>query len=574
MSKIVLNPEIVKTMSFEQLNDLADYCREEIINVTSQNGGHLSSNLGSVELSIALIVVFDALNDDLLFDVGHQAYTYKMLTGRDISNIRTKGGLSPFLDKNESIYDKYSSGHSSTSISTAVGMALANKLKSKDTYVVATIGDASMINGLSFEGLNSIGDLDLKNLIIVINDNGMSIGPTRGGLAKKSMIDEEFFKAMDIDYIGPVDGHDIKSLVDVLDVAKKHGSPCIVHVKTQKGHGYSPAMADEDGYWHGVTPFDLTSLAPLNMHLGQISFSHAKSDILYDFINKNNNLVLINPAMVKGAGEDNIFKDFKDRTFDVGIAEEHAFTFAAGLALKGFYPIITIYSTFFQRAFDECFEDLSHQNLSAVILLERSGLIGADGETHQGIYDISMFSSMPNITILAPKDYSELIASFIYADKISSPVAIRYSKAYIEEDNSSLITLEKPTWFTLKQGSDLTIITYGNNINYVLEAIKDLPYNIEVIDALFINPLDEDKLKEILENNKPILIYENVIKQGSLSSLIYSYIIENNYQVKIKSMGLDKNTIVPTGDIESLRKLFNLDKDSIIKNIETLLKKI
>ena len=293
MSKIVLNPEIVKTMSFEQLNDLADYCREEIINVTSQNGGHLSSNLGSVELSIALIVVFDALNDDLLFDVGHQAYTYKMLTGRDISNIRTKGGLSPFLDKNESIYDKYSSGHSSTSISTAVGMALANKLKSKDTYVVATIGDASMINGLSFEGLNSIGDLDLKNLIIVINDNGMSIGPTRGGLAKKSMIDEEFFKAMDIDYIGPVDGHDIKSLVDVLDVAKKHGSPCIVHVKTQKGHGYSPAMADEDGYWHGVTPFDLTSLAPLNMHLGQISFSHAKSDILYDFINKNNNLVLI-----------------------------------------------------------------------------------------------------------------------------------------------------------------------------------------------------------------------------------------------------------------------------------------
>ena len=271
--------------------------------------------------------------------------------------------------------------------------------------------------------------------------------------------------------------------------------------------------------------------------------------------------------MIKGSELDTLQSKYPHKVLDVGIAEEHATIMASSLAQNHKKVVLMLYSTFSQRAYDYILNDIARTNSHVIIALDRCDLVSGDGSTHQGIYDISMFSSMPNITILAPKDYSELIASFIYADKISSPIVIRYSKAYIEEDNSSLITLEKPTWFTLKQGSDLTIITYGNNINYVLEAIKDLPYNIEVIDALFINPLDEDKLKEILENNKPILIYENVIKQGSLSSLIYSYIIENNYQVKIKSMGLDKNTIVPTGDIETLRKLFKVDKDSIIKNI-------
>lgn len=558
MSKIVLNPEIVKTMSFEQLNDLADYCREEIINVTSQNGGHLSSNLGSVELSIALIVVFDALNDDLLFDVGHQAYTYKMLTGRDISNIRTKGGLSPFLDKNESIYDKYSSGHSSTSISTAVGMALANKLKSKDTYVVATIGDASMINGLSFEGLNSIGDLDLKNLIIVINDNGMSIGPTRGGLAKKSMIDEEFFKAMDIDYIGPVDGHDIKSLVDVLDVAKKHGSPCIVHVKTQKGHGYSPAMADEDGYWHGVTPFDLTSLAPLNMHLGQISFSHAKSDILYDFINKNNNLVLINP-MVKGAGEDNIFKDFKDRTFDVGIAEEHAFTFAAGLALKGFYPIITIYSTFFQRAFDECFEDLSHQNLSAVILLERSGLIGADGETHQGIYDLALIFEIPNAYIYEPYDYDSLWTIMNRVLTIKRLNFVRIPRELLVKSSAPKF-VDEFKW--VNGGSNTIVVTFG------IEGKKYVEMEDEYDTVICLSRnITEEFVNELLEYER-IIIYDSTSTYNGYSSYLISQIMlqKGDANVQVEAYAL-KNEFVKHAKISEQLIDQGLDCDSFYNKI-------
>lgn len=559
MSKIVLNPEIVKTMSFEQLNDLADYCREEIINVTSQNGGHLSSNLGSVELSIALIVVFDALNDDLLFDVGHQAYTYKMLTGRDISNIRTKGGLSPFLDKNESIYDKYSSGHSSTSISTAVGMALANKLKSKDTYVVATIGDASMINGLSFEGLNSIGDLDLKNLIIVINDNGMSIGPTRGGLAKKSMIDEEFFKAMDIDYIGPVDGHDIKSLVDVLDVAKKHGFPCIVHVKTQKGHGYSPAMADEDGYWHGVTPFDLTSLAPLNMHLGQISFSHAKSDILYDFINKNNNLVLINPAMVKGAGEDNIFKDFKDRTFDVGIAEEHAFTFAAGLALKGFYPIITIYSTFFQRAFDECFEDLSHQNLSAVILLERSGLIGADGETHQGIYDLALIFEIPNAYIYEPYDYDSLWTIMNRVLTIKRLNFVRIPRELLVKSSAPKF-VDEFKW--VNGGSNTIVVTFG------IEGKKYVEMEDEYDTVICLSRnITEEFVNELLEYER-IIIYDSTSTYNGYSSYLISQIMlqKGDANVQVEAYAL-KNEFVKHAKISEQLIDQGLDCDRFYNKI-------
>lgn len=607
----IKDPSFLKTLSKKELISLANDIRFFLVENVSKTGGHLSSNLGVVELTIAMHTIFDTPNDKLIFDVGHQCYTHKILTGRanQFNTLRKYQGLTGFINKNESIYDVWESGHSSTSLSAQCGMLLANESKNK---VVVLIGDSSIANGTAFEALNYMATLKKTAPIIILNDNKMSISKSVGAISrsfsklrstkfyqktnnalvkifprfirtichriktsiKGLILKENIFEDMGYDYMGPYDGNDLSVCLKILKSAKELNKPCVLHFVTKKGKGYKLAEEDKNGNYHGIGPFDIkTGIAIKNTLPNQKSFSYLSAKIITKLVEEKDYYV-ITPAMIKGSELDTLQSKYPHKVLDVGIAEEHATIMASSLAQNHKKVVLMLYSTFSQRAYDYILNDIARTNSHVIIALDRCDLVSGDGSTHQGIYDISMFSSMPNITILAPKDYSELIASFIYADKISSPVAIRYSKAYIEEDNSSLITLEKPTWFTLKQGSDLTIITYGNNINYVLETIKDLPYNIEVIDALFINPLDEDKLKEILENNKPILIYENVIKQGSLSSLIYSYIIENNYQVKIKSMGLDKNTIVPTGDIESLRKLFNLDKDSIIKNIETLLKKI
>ena len=348
-------------------------------------------------------------------------------------------------------------------------------------------------------------------------------------------------------------------MVDVLDVAKKHGSPCIVHVKTQKGHGYSPAMADEDGYWHGVTPFDLTSLAPLNMHLGQISFSHAKSDILYDFINKNNNLVLINPAMVKGAGEDNIFKDFKDRTFDVGIAEEHAFTFAAGLALKGFYPIITIYSTFFQRAFDECFEDLSHQNLSAVILLERSGLIGADGETHQGIYDLALIFEIPNAYIYEPYDYDSLWTIMNRVLTIKRLNFVRIPRELLVKSPAPKF-VDEFKW--VNGGSNTIVVTFG------IEGKKYVEMEDEYDTVICLSRnITEEFVNELLEYER-IIIYDSTSTYNGYSSYLISQIMlqKGDANVQVEAYAL-KNEFVKHAKISEQLINQGLDCDSFYNKI-------
>ena len=558
----ILTPERLKTMSLDQLDELADFCRCRIVESTSRNGGHLSSNLGAVELTIALVRVFEPFTDDILFDVGHQAYTDKLLTGRDLSTIRRQGGLSPFQDPRESPYDKYEAGHSSTAISTALGMAAAKKLASDRSATIAVVGDAALSNGLAFEGLNAVGEIQPGHFIIVLNDNGMSIGPTKGGLAQKPALDGKFFEAMGLDYIGPVDGHDIKTLLTVFAKVKASEVPIVVHLRTQKGHGYSPAQADSEGYWHGVTPFDPISLQPIDMHRGLVSFSHAKSDLLYERMRQNEKLILINPAMVKGAGEERIFADFPTRTFDVGIAEEHAFTFAAGLALKGFRPVITVYSTFFQRAFDECFHDLAHQRLQATVLLERSGLIGADGETHQGLYDVALALSMPGAKIYEPYDYSSLSYVLDRALTDTGLSFVRLPRELLTVGADLAVTTD---YCVTDVGRETAVLAFGSEGRKLL--LKDLP--VTRIMLLARNGFDE-KFYRTLLNCRQVVIYDPTATANGFGAYLAAELARRGFRGRLLTYAIPLAFVSHATRDEQLRSL-GLDAESVYAELKSRL---
>lgn len=551
MKNSSFTPTDVKNMSLAELDDLASSIRQQLVETTATNGGHLSSNLGVVEATIALVYSFDPLKDDILFDVGHQAYTYKILTERNIKTIRTKGGLSPFQDCLESKYDKYEAGHSSTAISTAYGMACAKEMDKDNSYTIAFVGDASLVNGLSFEGLNAIGEGKSDHLIIVINDNGMSIGKTRGALSLERTIDADFFEALGLTYVGPIDGHDVKAMIDVYEKVKELRGSVVVHLKTNKGHGYSPAQEDEDGYWHGVSPFDPISLKPKNMHVGQISFSHAKSDLLYQVIKKDLRAVLINPAMVKGAGEEKIFEDFKDRSFDVGIAEEHAFTFAAGLALKGYHPIITIYSTFFQRAFDECFHDLAHQDLKALILLERSGLVGADGETHQGIYDLSLLLAIPNAKIMEPYDYPSLVMSLEKGKEFDGLNFIRIPRQLLRTGEKRTISE-----YEYRKKSNKLLLAFGTYGQQLVSKV-----DCSTMMTYLRNNYDEKFYQCLIEHDE-IVIYDPTSTDIGYSSYLSYQLSRRGFKGKLIVLALPSAYISHATIDEQLQSL-NLDVDSV-----------
>ncbi len=538
------DPLLVKSLSKEDLVVLAADIRNEIIEATARNGGHLSSNLGVVELTLALHKAFDVRQDKILFDVGHQSYTHKILTGRKLDTLRTKNGTSGFQKRSESAFDNFEAGHSSTSISTAQGMALARDLNGDKYHVVAVIGDASISAGLAFEALNNLG-MSNNKVIIVLNDNDMSIGKPVGAFSrflkrirfspgylkskasyKRLMFKSKFgyaifkatawlkdkifrhlspsniFEQLGFGYIGPINGHKFKALEKAFEQAKGSGKSIVVHVRTIKGKGYPFAENDRTGYWHGVTPFIVKTGLPKNPHPELMSWSHLYADLLKEEMTQDKNVYLVNPATAKGSGLDEVFNAFPTRSHDVGIAEEHAVTMAAGLALAGKKPVVSVYSTFLQRAFDQVSHDIARQNLEVTFLIDRAGLVGSDGETHQGLYDESFLLGTPNMSVAMASDPSEAAALLKTAVSGHGPFAIRYPRDFIPKiANVAPCDLPYGKWREERISNErkIALITFGPMLDKILGALNDNAIDAMVVNAIYQKPLDRDLLTSLLE---------------------------------------------------------------------------
>jgi 1-deoxy-D-xylulose-5-phosphate synthase len=548
------DPHFVASLTDKEKTLLAKTIREEIIKDVAKNGGHLSSNLGVVELTIALNDAFDFNTDKLVFDIGHQAYAYKILTGRSLENLRKKDGISGFQKRSESPYDHFEAGHSSTSLSAAQGMAISRDLNGEHYDVVALIGDGSISNGVALEALNDIGHKHNK-VIIVLNDNEMSIAPPTGAISKmfrrmrispgylktksaykrlmfktkfgyfiyritwniknwfkRHLIQQNFFEKLGFNYIGLVDGHNFKALKKAFKIAKKQPTSVIVHVKTTKGKGYKFAESDKEGDWHGTGPFDIETGKQLKDTTGLKSWSEVYADVLEDVLDTNKDTVLINPGTYVGSRLDKIFKEHPGRAIDVGIAEEHAFTLASGLALSNKHPIISIYSTFMQRSMDQIIHDLARMNLSTTILVDRSGYVGADGETHQGIFDASMIMTIPNTTIAmasTPKIAEILVHTSLNHE---GPFFIRYPRddVKISEINYDDIEVKYGEWKKedVNNGSkDSAIITYGPYFEHLKTALNETKKNVTLVNAIYQKPFDDEMINSLL-NYKIIYILD------------------------------------------------------------------
>lgn len=604
----IKNPSFLKKMSVFELEELSRNIRNFLIDKISITGGHLSSNLGIVDLTIAIHKVFNAPKDKIIFDVGHQSYTHKILTGRahEFDKLRQYNGLSGFQKMSESIYDCYEAGHSSTSLSAALGYAIARDLDKKKHNVVAIIGDGSIGNGLAYEALNHIGSLNTK-LIVILNDNEMSISKNVGAihntldkirsnfknekikkvpyLGKKiksgtKLIKESFkkiymkegylFEEFGFTYYGPINGHDYDEMISYLEMAKKSNRPVLLHVITEKGKGYKYAESDIEGIWHGISPFDKETGIIKSKNDGLISWSEVMSNHLIDIAKTNKDIVAITPAMANGSKLNKFKEIYKDRFIDVGIAEEHALVMANSMAIAGKKPFVSIYSTFLQRGYDQVFHDIARMDSNVVIGIDRAGIVGEDGETHQGLYDIAFLNHIPNMIIAAPKNSSEAKGILEFAFNSKHPFAIRYSKQRIEYNNESLV-ISDYSWEEIKKGSDAVIITYGdfvNNAKIIVNNLKKDKLNIGIINARFIKPIDTSMLDKIIKTKKPIIVYEEACLIGSLGSMISSYIVNSN--TKIKCFGI-KDTFVKQGKYDIIIKKLGLDVDTMTSNIKEFL---
>ena len=604
----IKNPSFLKKMSVFELEELSRNIRNFLIDKISITGGHLSSNLGIVDLTIAIHKVFNAPKDKIIFDVGHQSYTHKILTGRahEFDKLRQYNGLSGFQKMSESIYDSYEAGHSSTSLSAALGYAIARDLDKKKHNVVAIIGDGSIGNGLAYEALNHIGSLNTK-LIVILNDNEMSISKNVGAihntldkirsnfknekikkvpyLGKKiksgtKLIKESFkkiymkegylFEEFGFTYYGPINGHDYDEMISYLEMAKKSNRPVLLHVITEKGKGYKYAESDIEGIWHGISPFDKETGIIKSKNDGLISWSEVISNHLIDIAKTNKDIIAITPAMANGSKLNKFKEIYKDRFIDVGIAEEHALVMANSMAIAGKKPFVSIYSTFLQRGYDQVFHDIARMDSNVVIGIDRAGIVGEDGETHQGLYDIAFLNHIPNMIIAAPKNSSEAKGILEFAFNSKHPFAIRYSKQRIEYNNESLV-ISDYSWEEIKKGSDAVIITYGdfvNNAKIIANNLKKDKLNIGIINARFIKPIDTSMLDKIIKAKKPIIVYEEACLIGSLGSMISSYIVNSN--TKIKCFGI-KDTFVKQGKYDIIIKKLGLDVDTMTSNIKEFL---
>lgn len=602
-------PEDIKKLNDNELLNLGEEMRKFLIESVSKTGGHLSSNLGVVELTLSLFKTFDIGRDKLIWDVGHQSYIHKILTGRKdgFKNLRRKDGLSGFPKRSESVYDCFQTGHSSTSISAALGMARARDIKKEKHNVIAVIGDGALTGGLAFEALNDIGFRKTK-MIIVLNDNQMSIAKNVGGLSiylnklrmkpkynkiksnintelskskggkvvlsnmlklknglKSLVVDSMLFEDMGIKYIGPIDGHNIKLMNEVFSMAKNINGPVIVHTITKKGKGYEFAEKSPSKF-HGISPFNLEN--------GEVcktcceTYSSAFGKALNKIAKEDKDVVAITAAMPDGTGLIEFSKNFPERFFDVGIAEEHAVTLSAGMASSGLKPVFAVYSTFLQRAYDEIIHDVCIQNLPVVFAIDRAGVVGEDGETHQGILDISYLSTMPNMTIVAPKSLKEVEILLRWALNKKTPVAIRYPKGGDKLNNLPILKeINYGKWEVLNKGENLAIIACGKTVEFAMEALyklKEKNINPTIINATFIKPIDEEKIKYLAENNFNIITVEDNMKQGGLGSSILNSLNNYNYKKTIKILAYE-DKFIEQASVDIIYKENFLDSDGIVK---------
>ncbi len=605
------NPKFLSGLSFKELNVLSQDIRAEILRVTSIYGGHLSSNLGTVELTIALNRVFDFSTDKLIFDVGHQCYTYKILTGRSLEGLRTEGGISGFQKRKESLYDCYEAGHSSTSISAANGFAVARDLKNEKYNVIAFIGDASIVSGLAFEGLNNIASSNHK-VIIILNDNGMSISKPAGGVGKmfarissaagynrmkvayrkvmfktkfgksiyntsvrfknwfkRKVVPQTIFDSMGLSYIGPVDGHNIKALEKEFKRAKNTTKSVVVHCCTLKGKGYKPAEKDITGYWHGVTPFKIETGDPKKLHPGYNSWSHIFGDLTLKMMEKHKNAYLISPATMKGASMDDAFTKYAERASDVGIAEEHAVTLASGLSINGFHPIVSIYSTFMQRAYDQISHDLARMNCNATFLVDRAGLVGADGETHQGIYDVAFLYSIPNVVITMPSNIDE--ANYLYEESFNNhgPFFIRIPRCVTKhEDTIHDLSCEYGRWIKIKESRNkkLVIVGVGPLLRELAKLIEENNIDCAIYNAIYIKPLDENAIDELLDYER-IVIYDAYSTPEGFINALMSKLSQKQFKGLISPFYV-KNEFVAQASVDRQLERFGLRPEQVIESIK------
>ncbi len=581
----ISGPADIRQLSIKELEALAAEIRAFLIESISRTGGHLSSNLGIVELTLALHVVFDSPRDRILFDVGHQSYVHKILTGRarQFSTLRQYKGLSGFQKRHESEHDCWEAGHSSTSLSAALGMAVARDLNGEHYHIVPVIGDGAMASGMSMEALNQIGGEE-RNMIIIFNDNSMSISRNVGAMdvaftrlrtsrsyttlkndlqqglstskfgrsllkgmknfknaIKDNVVDTSIFGEFNLDYIGPINGHDLSELIKVLKVAKQHKGPIVVHVLTKKGKGYPYAENDKEGAWHGVAPFDPNSGKPLAaLPAGHCSWSEAIARILCDLARDDRDIVAITPAMKAGAKLDGFAREFPQRFFDCGIAEEHAMTFAAGLAASGKRPFISVYSSFLQRAYDQINHDVARMKLPVVIGIDRCGLVGEDGETHHGVFDITMLHAIPNLIMAQPKDVQEARALMKTAFSCAQPFCIRYPRGSVPYTKEEGEPAPVGTWtrWAPQREARVCVISYGSDIDRIISKVRANDMPVEIVNARYFKPLDEAMLDDILYRSIPVIVYESDMLDGGLSSAILQYINDHRICCHLIRIGI------------------------------------
>lgn len=603
--KTIKSPDFLKELSYKELDVLSEDIKDYILDITSKNGGHLSANLGTIDATIALCRAFDFKKDKIVFDVGHQCYTYKLLTGRQLDTLRKKDGISGFQKMSESPYDHFEAGHSSTSISAASGLALARDLKKEHYNVIAFIGDSSVQNGLAFEGLNNLAQSSHK-VIVVLNDNDMSISQPVGGLSKafrrlsgssfyikskhafrkfffltrfgkwmwvkftkvknwvkRKVIGFNIFDTIGLDYIGPVDGHYIRHVEKALTRAKKSVRSVVVHIKTIKGKGYKYAEEDQEGLWHGVSKFDVAT-GEIKAKDAVVSWSEQYKFLLMNEMDANPNLVTIVPATEHGSDLDNLFKKYPERMIDVGIAEEHAFTLAGGLASNGVHPVISIYSTFLQRSYDELSHDVARMNFDVTILIDRAGLVGNDGETHQGIYDEAFLYTIPNVTITMASRSNEALSLMKESLCNHGVFAIRYPREFFSKQSEEVKKIPYGTWKVEleSKSKDVAIVSVGPITVDLKNKLVELKKDAALYNAIYVRPMDESKVHDLL-NFKKIIIYNVYATKEGFANALESKLMDLGYKGKVIVKTVPTE-FVKQATIDEQREMFDIKIDNII----------
>ena len=619
MLEKIQQPNDIKKIPEEQLTEVAAEIREFLVETMSKLGGHLASNLGVVELTIALHRVFDLPKDKIIWDVGHQSYTHKILTGRKdaFESLRQEGGLSGFPKRSESSCDVFDTGHSSTSISAGVGYVKARDLKKQDYSVISVIGDGALTGGMAYEALNNAAELK-TNFIIVLNDNEMSISKNVGGIStylsgirtaasytelkmgvtralekipkigpgmvdavrktkssiKQIVIPGMLFENMGITYLGPVDGHDIHQMMRVFQEAKRFEGPILVHVLTKKGQGYEPALRHPSRF-HGAGPFEIETGLPISR--SNPTYTDIFSTVMRKMGDREPDVVAVTAAMPTGVGLKRFSNMFPDRCFDVGIAEEHAVTFAAGLALGGMIPVVAIYSSFLQRAYDQMMHDVCMQELHVVFAIDRAGLVGSDGETHHGVFDLSYLNSMPNMTVMAPKNLWELSDMMKFAVHFNGPIALRYPRgeAYTGlQEHRAPIRYGKAE--VLEQGEKIALLAVGNMVKtavQVRELLQEQGYQVTLVNMRFVKPFDMALVRELSGSHELLVTMEENVRNGGFGEQVASFVMEEGLPARVQIIALP-NRFVHQGSVSSQMKETGIDAESVAGKILKVYKEL